>query len=205
MNMLEDIRRSERGESLSRTLKTQAIILGGFVLIIWLLEIIDRLILKGSLDALGVQPRTLVGLRGILFMPFLHGSFGHVLANTIPFLILGWLVMLGGLSQFFTVAAVTMVVSGLGVWLFGSSNSVHIGASGLIFGFFGFILTKAYFERSLTSIVLAIFVFALYGGLLLGAFPQRGGISWQGHLFGFIGGASAAYLLTTSRWRQDPG
>jgi membrane associated rhomboid family serine protease len=205
MNMFEDIRRSERGESLSRTLKTQAIILGGFVLLIWFLEIIDWLILKDSLDALGVQPRTLVGLRGILFMPFLHGSFSHVLANTIPFLILGWLVMLGGISQFFTVAAVTITVSGLGVWLFGSSNSVHIGASGLIFGFFGFILTKAYFERSLTSIFLAIFVFALYGGLLLGAFPQRGGISWQGHLFGFIGGASAAYLLTTNRWRRDPG
>ena len=204
MNMFEDIRRSEQGESLSRVLKTQAVILGGFVLLIWFLEIIDWLILKGSLDALGVQPRTLVGLRGILFMPFLHGSFSHVLANTIPFLILGWLVMLGGISQFFTVAAVTIAVSGLGVWLFGSSNSVHIGASGLIFGFFGFILTKAYFERSLTSIVLAIFVFALYGGLLLGAFPQRGGISWQGHLFGFIGGAAAAYLLTKNRWRRDP-
>ena len=204
MNMFEDIRRSEQGESLSRVLKTQAVILGGFVLLIWFLEIIDWLILKGSLDALGVQPRTLVGLRGILFMPFLHGSFSHVLANTIPFLILGWLVMLGGISQFFTVAAVTIAVSGLGVWLFGSSNSVHIGASGVIFGFFGFILTKAYFERSLTSIVLAIFVFALYGGLLLGAFPQRGGISWQGHLFGFIGGAAAAYLLTKNRWRRDP-
>lgn len=205
MNMLDNIRRSERGESLGRTLKTQAVILGGFVLLIWLLEIIDWLFLKGSLDALGVQPRTLVGLRGILFMPFLHGSFGHVLANTIPFLILGWLVMLGGISQFFTVTAVTIVVSGLGVWLFGSANSVHIGASGLIFGYFGFILTKAYFERSLSSIVLAVFVFALYGGLLLGAFPQRAGISWQGHLFGFIGGALSAYLLTTSRWHRDPG
>lgn len=205
MNMFEDIRRSEQGESLSRTLKTQAIILGGFVLLIWFLEIIDWLILKGSLDALGVQPRTLVGLRGILFMPFLHGSFSHVLANTIPFLILGWLVMLGGIPQFLTVAAVTIAVSGLGVWLFGSSNSVHIGASGLIFGFFGFILTKAYFERSVTSIALAIFVFALYGGLLLGAFPQRAGISWQGHLFGFIGGAAAAYLLTTNRWHRGPG
>lgn len=204
MNMLENLRRSERGVSFGRTLKTQAIILGGFVLLIWLLEIIDWLILKGSLDALGVQPRTLVGLRGILFMPFLHGSFGHVLANTIPFLILGWLVMLGGISQFFTVVAVTIVVSGLGVWLFGSSNSVHIGASGLIFGFFGFLITKAYFERSLPSIILAIFVFVLYGGLLLGAFPQRGGISWQGHLFGFIGGALSAYMLTTSRWRRDP-
>ena len=180
MNMLENLRRSERGVSFGRTLKTQAIILGGFVLLIWLLEIIDWLILKGSLDALGVQPRTLVGLRGILFMP------------------------LGGISQFFTVVAVTIAVSGLGVWLFGSSNSVHIGASGLIFGFFGFLITKAYFERSLPSIILAIFVFVLYGGLLLGAFPQRGGISWQGHLFGFIGGALSAYMLTTSRWRRDP-
>jgi membrane associated rhomboid family serine protease len=203
MNILDNFRASERGVAVGRTLKSQAIILGGFVLLIWFLELVDSLILSGSLDTLGVQPRTLVGLRGILFMPFLHNGFGHVLANTIPFFILGWLVMLGGIPQFFVVVAVTMIVSGLGTWLFGSSNSVHIGASGLVFGFLGFLITRAYFERSLVSIALALFVFVLYGGILLGALPLQSGISWQGHLFGFIGGALAAYLLTLYHRRDQ--
>ncbi len=203
MNILDNFRASERGMAVGRTLKSQAIILGGFVLLIWFLELVDSLILSGSLDTLGVQPRTLVGLRGILFMPFLHNGFGHVLANTIPFFILGWLVMVGGIPQFFVVVAVTMIVSGLGAWLFGSSNSVHIGASGLVFGFLGFLITRAYFERSLVSIALALFVFILYGGILLGALPLQSGISWQGHLFGFIGGALAAYLLTLYHRRDQ--
>lgn len=203
MNILDNFRASERGVAVGRTLKSQAIILGGFVLLIWFLELVDSLILSGSLDTLGVQPRTLVGLRGILFMPFLHNGFGHVLANTIPFFILGWLVMLGGIPQFFVVVAVTMIVSGLGAWLFGSSNSVHIGASGLVFGFLGFLITRAYFERSLVSIALALFVFVLYGGILLGALPLQSGISWQGHLFGFIGGALAAYMLTLYHRRDQ--
>ena len=203
MNILDNFRARERGVAVGRTLKSQAIILGGFVLLIWFLELVDSLILSGSLDTLGVQPRTLVGLRGILFMPFLHNGFGHVLANTIPFFILGWLVMLGGIPQFFVVVAVTMIVSGLGAWLFGSSNSVHIGASGLVFGFLGFLITRAYFERSLVSIALALFVFVLYGGILLGALPLQSGISWQGHLFGFVGGALAAYMLTLYHRRDQ--
>jgi membrane associated rhomboid family serine protease len=202
MNYLNNFRDSERGVAVSRTLKTQAIILGGFVLLIWLLELVDWLILKGALDSWGVQPRTLVGLRGFLFMPFLHGGFGHLLANTIPFIILGWLVMLGGIPQFIVVAALTMFFSGLGAWLFGSTNSVHVGSSGLVFGFFGFLLTRAFFERSISSIFLAVFVFLLYGGILLGTLPLRVGVSWQGHLFGFIGGALAAYYLTARRRRN---
>jgi membrane associated rhomboid family serine protease len=202
MNYLNNFRASERGVAVSRTLKTQAIILGGFILLIWLLELVDWLILKGALDSWGVQPRTLEGLRGVLFMPFLHGGFGHLLANTIPFIILGWLVMLGGIPQFFIVMALTMFFSGMGAWLFGGTNSVHVGSSGLIFGFFGFIVTRAFFERSISSIFLAVFVFLLYGGILLGTLPLRAGVSWQGHLFGFIGGALAAYFLTARRRRN---
>lgn len=190
---------NNRARAAARTLRGQLIILGAFVLIIWLVEFADWLIFDGSLDAYGIKPRTITGLRGILFMPFLHRGFGHLLANTIPIIVLGWLVMLRRKSDIFTVAAVTMLVGGLGIWLFGATNSVHVGASGLVFGFFGFLLAQAYFERSPAAIALAVVVFLLYGGIIWGVLPGQVGVSWLGHLFGFIGGVLAAYLLSRRR------
>jgi membrane associated rhomboid family serine protease len=184
---------------IGRRLRNQAIILGGFVLLIWLLELIDLIIFDHSLDAYGIQPRSLVGLRGILFMPFLHADFGHVLANTVPFIILGWLVMMRSTTDFFIITGVVLLVSGLGVWFLGGSGTVHIGASALVFGFLGFLLLRAYFEWSLTSILIALVVGMMYSGLIWGVLPLAYGVSWQGHLFGFIGGALAAYLLTSKR------
>ncbi|NEO02697.1 MAG: rhomboid family intramembrane serine protease, partial [Moorea sp. SIO3I7] len=135
------------------------------------------------------------GLRGILFAPFLHGGFSHLISNTIPFLVLGWFVMLQETSDFFVVTSITMVVGGLGVWLLGAPNSVHIGASVLIFGYLGFLLFRGFFERNLPSIFLSILVGFLYGGLVWGVLPSQPHVSWQGHLFGFIGGILAARLL----------
>lgn len=185
--------------SAGRDRKSQLLILGGFVLLIWLVELADWLIFRGALNEWGVKPRSLEGLRGVLLMPFLHGGLGHLLANTIPFLVLGALIMLDSTSTFLTVSAVVIVVSGLGVWLLGSAGSVHLGASGLVFGFFGFLVTRAYFERSLGSVLLAVFVIFFYGGLFLGVLPLRSGVSWLAHLFGFIGGALAAYILSKRR------
>lgn len=190
---------NERVKAIGRDLKLQAQILVGFVLIIWVIEIVDYLLLNSSLDALGIRPRTPAGLSGILFAPFLHRGFAHVAANTFPFLVLGWLVMLGSLQQFFLVTAMTMLMSGLGTWLIGPSNTVHVGASGLIFGYTGFLLFSGYFERSCRAITWAILVFLLYGGTVLGILPQDGNISWQVHLFGFIAGGIAAYLLASRR------
>jgi len=190
---------NERARTAAHTLRGQLVILGTFVIIIWLVEFADWLIFDGALDAFGIKPRTISGLRGILFMPFLHRGFGHLLANTIPIIVLGWLVMLRRKADIFVVAAVTMLVGGLGVWLFGAANSVHVGASGLVFGFFGFLLAQAYFERSLAAIALAIVVFLLYGGIIWGVLPGQVGVSWLGHLFGFIGGILAAYLLSRRR------
>jgi membrane associated rhomboid family serine protease len=181
-------------KALSRELKTQGTILGGFVAVMWILEIVD-VALGGALNAYGVRPHQLIGFRGILFAPFLHGSLGHLIANTIPFLILGWFVMLQETRDFFVVTAITMVVSGLGTWLIGPSNSVHIGASGLIFGYLGFLLLRGYFERNFPSILLSIIVGFLYGGTIWGVLPIQYGVSWQMHLFGFIGGVIAARLL----------
>jgi len=112
-------------------IKTQAIILATFVAIFWLLEILDQFVFRGSLDYFGIIPHQVIGLRGILFAPFLHGDFSHLIANTVPFLILGWLVMLQETSDFFIVTGLTMLVGGLGVWLFAAPGSIHIGASKL--------------------------------------------------------------------------
>lgn len=179
--------------ALAREVKAQVVILGSFVAVMWAIEILD-LVLGGSLDQYGILPRTMIGLRGILFAPFLHAGFAHLIANTIPFLTLGWMVMLRRTSDFFEVTAIVMVLGGLGTWLFGSPG-FHIGASGVIFGYLGFLLSRGYFERRFGSILFSIVVLFMYGGLLWGVFPTNPLISWQGHLFGFIGGVVSAKLL----------
>jgi membrane associated rhomboid family serine protease len=193
-----------RGRTLSglgQSSRNQAVILGGFIIFIWLLELADLVLFDHSLDAYGIRPRSITGLRGILFMPFLHADFGHLLANTVPFIILGWLVMRHRSTDFFIISGVIILVSGLGVWFVGGSRTVHIGASALVFGYLGFLLLRAYFESSLSSIVIALVVGAIYTCLIWGVLPLRVGVSW-GHLFGFIGGVLAAYLLSSKQTRS---
>ncbi|HEY9749184.1 MAG TPA: rhomboid family intramembrane serine protease [Allocoleopsis sp.] len=185
--------------AIAHELRNHALILGGFIICIWVLEIVDLFVFRNALNLYGIRPRNMIGLRGILFAPFLHGGLGHLMANTVPFLVLGWLVMLREVSDFLIVSVITILTSGLGVWLFGSANSIHIGASGLIFGYFGFLLSRGYFERSATGIAFSLFVGVLYGSLIWGVLPIRNGISWEGHLFGFIGGILAARLLARQK------
>jgi membrane associated rhomboid family serine protease len=187
--------------AIAREIKTHVLVLGGLVALMWITEFVDIFFFRGRLDAFGIRPQSLSGLRGILFAPFLHGGLGHLIANTIPFLTLGWLVMLRETSDFFIVSIITMLVSGLGVWLTGSPYSIHIGASGVIFGYFGFLLLRGYFERSFPAILFSLVVGLLYGGMIWGVLPIQYGISWQGHLFGFIGGAIAARLLAKPKKR----
>lgn len=188
--------------SIVRGIKTQVTVLGGFVTLIWVVEILD-LLLGGSLDVYGIIPHSIIGLRGIIFAPFLHGGFAHLAANTIPLVTLGWLIMLRSTRDFFVVTAVTMLISGVGTWLFGAPNSLHIGASGLVFGYLGFLLLRGYFERSVVAISLSLFVGLVYGSAIWGVLPLQIGISWQGHLFGFIGGVMAARFLA-KRKRRSP-
>ena len=173
-------------------LKIRARVLAGLVGLMWLEEIADLVIFHGALDAGGIRPRTPAGLWGILFAPFLHGGFAHLLANTVPLLVLGWLVVLRSLRDFVWVSAVAVLLGGLGVWLFGGPNTVHIGASGLVFGYLGYLFLRGYWERSLSAVLIAVVAGVLYGGALWGILPLRRGISWEGHLFGFAGGATAA-------------
>ncbi|MBC6421452.1 MAG: rhomboid family intramembrane serine protease [Hormoscilla sp. SP12CHS1] len=183
-------------KAIASELKTQATILGGLVAIFWIVEIIDQIFFsKGmGLAVYGILPRNPMGLRGILFGPFLHGNFPHLIANTIPFLTLGWFIMLQETSDFLIVTVITAIVSGLGVWLFGSPG-FHIGASGVIFGYLGFLLLRGYFERSFAAIFFSVVVAFFYGSLIAGVLPGKVGISWEGHLFGLIGGVLAAKLM----------
>ncbi|MEY2978340.1 MAG: rhomboid family intramembrane serine protease [Prochlorotrichaceae cyanobacterium] len=176
--------------------QTQAMILVTIVGIMWGLEIIDVVFLRNHLNQLGIHPRRLSGLLGIPLAPFLHGGFRHLIANTVPLVTLGWLVMLRRTEDFWWVSIISVVVGGLGVWLIGGTGTVHIGASGLVFGYLGFLLLRGYFERSASSILFSIMIFCLYGGLVWGILPwQQRGISWEAHLFGFLGGVLAARLL----------
>ncbi len=178
--------------------RLQITVLLSLVALLWAIEAVDWFVFRGALDQLfGIRPRTAAGLWGILFAPFLHGSFSHLFANTIPLVSLGWLVMLRKTSDWFAVSAIAALCSGLGTWLIGASNSTHIGASGVIFGYFGFLLLRGYFERSFVAIVFSVLVTFLYGGIILGTLPffNAPNVSWEGHLFGFIGGAVAAWLL----------
>ncbi len=182
--------------------KLQIKTLLAIVAILWVIEAVDLIFFGGALNNLGIRPRTVSGLWGILFAPFLHGNFAHLLANTIPLVSLGWLIMLRKSGDLIPVTAISALVGGFGTWLIGSPG-VHIGASGVIFGYFGFLLLRGYFERSIGAIALSILVTFLYGGIIWGVLPNQPGISWEGHLCGFIGGAIAARLLASPRKRES--
>lgn len=197
--------RSERNtQTVADHLKSQLLILGTVLATMWALELLDVIFFGQALNAYGIWPRRLIGLWGILFMPFLHGGLAHLAANTLPFLVLGWLVMLPRLRDFWAVTIITMLAGGALLWLLGASRAVYIGASGLIFGYFGFLLMRGFFERSIRAIVIAVLVAAVYGGLIWGIVPQRPGVSWEAHLFGLLAGAFAAYLLSPPRSRLRP-
>jgi len=191
-------------KAIKRELKLQATLLFGFVGLLWAIEIVDSVIFAGALDSFGVRPRSAGGLVGIALAPLLHLGFGHLMANTLPLITLGWLIMLRETRDFIAVTLLSAIVSGLGVWLVGASYSVHIGASGVIFGYFGFLLLRGYFERSLLSIGLSLVVVAVYGGMIWGVFPSGFRISWEGHLFGFLGGVLAARLMSRRAQRERP-
>ena len=188
---------------MTRAFKSQMTILIAMFAAMWIVFLVSA-VTGGALLWLGVIPRTVIGLRGILFAPFLHGSLQHIVANSIPFLVLGWLVMFRDPRHFTPVTIFSMIGSGLMAWLAGAPGSVHIGASGVIFGYLGFLMLSGWFARNIGSIVLSIVVIVLWGGMVAGVIPGATGISWQAHLGGLIAGVFAARQYRTSN-RSKPG
>ncbi|MGL4307040.1 MAG: rhomboid family intramembrane serine protease [Mycobacteriaceae bacterium] len=179
-------------------------VVGSFTVMLYVIELAD-VILGHRLDHAGIEPQTVDGFWGILFAPILHAGWGHVLANTLPTLVLGFLCALAGLRQFIIVTAIIWIVSGMGTWFLGdigtglpaNMHTTHLGASSLIFGWLTFLLTRGLFTRNLWQILLGVAVFCGYGGLLWGIFPGRFGISWQGHLCGAVAGVLAAWFVAS--------
>ncbi|MEO0459086.1 MAG: rhomboid family intramembrane serine protease [Cyanobacteria bacterium P01_A01_bin.114] len=182
-------------QTLPASVQLQAKILGSILAVLWGLELIDSILLRGALDQFGIRPRRLRGLPGIVLAPLLHGDLKHLAANTGPLVVLGWFILWQGVDVFVIVTGVSALISGLGVWLLGGPRTNHLGASGVVFGYFGFLLWRGYFEQSAVAIALAAITGLLYGSLIWGALPVQRGKSWQGHLFGFIGGGVAARFL----------
>lgn len=171
-----------------------ATVVGAFVALLWAIEVIDT-ILGNQLDGGGVRPRAVDGLDGILFAPLLHVGWGHLVSNTLPLLVLGFLILLSGVNRWVAVTAIVWVVGGFGTWLTGESNSIHLGASVLVFGWLVYLLMRGVFSRRTGQIALGVVVLLMYGGALWGVLPGQPGVSWQGHLFGALGGGLAAWLL----------
>lgn len=176
---------------------------GGVILVavmatvMWISEMVDAVI--GRLDALGIEPRSADGLWGVVLAPFLHVGFGHLAANTAPFLVMGAVIALSGLRRVLVVTVIVALVSGFGTWLFAPSATVHIGASGVVFGYAAYLVARGFFDRRLVYLLTGAVVALVYGtSLLVGLLPQEG-ISWQGHLFGALGGLLAARLLARAR------
>ena len=166
---------------------------GYLVAAIWLIHGVNMLT-NYSLNQFGVMPRSMSGLLGIPLAPFLHGSLWHVVSNTLPLLILGFLLQLHGSKIFWGVTFAIALLGGAGVWIFGSS-AYHVGASGLVFGYWSFLLFTAYYTKNIKSIFIAMGALVLYGGLIFGLLDMRAHISWSGHFFGFLAGIAVAFLM----------
>jgi membrane associated rhomboid family serine protease len=166
--------------------------------LMWVSEIVDT-VLDHRLDQYGIEPRDPDGLIGVVTAPFLHAGFGHLFSNTVPFLVMGFAIAFGGALRVLAVTAVVTVVGGLGTWLVAPSGTDHIGASGIVFGYATYLVSRGFFNRSVLEIAVGLVVVAVWGGALLGGLLPEEGISWQGHLFGALGGVVAARLLAPRR------
>ena len=170
---------------------TQVKVLGGSLGVMWA-TLGAHALASGALLSYGVVPRTRDGLWGILSAPFIHANVQHLATNSVPFLILGALVLLRGARRFLLVTTLATLGSGIVAWAFGAPGSVHIGASGVIFGYLGYLMLAGWFARSWGSIALSVLVTVAWGGLVFGVMPGTPGVSWQSHLGGFLGGVLAA-------------
>lgn len=184
-------------ESLARRASTPvgaAVVIGSLLVLMWVLEIIDQLT-GNSLDGFGIEPRNVDDLGSIATAPFIHFGWAHLEANSIPFFVLGVVVLMGGLWRWLTATVIPTITSGLTAWLIAPPHSITAGASGLIFGWLTYVLVRGIFSRKISHILVGVAALAIYGSVLWGIFPTTSGVSWQAHLGGAIGGALAAWVV----------
>jgi membrane associated rhomboid family serine protease len=173
-------------------------VLFALLALMWVAEIVDSLD-QHRLDQYGIEPRETDGLVGVAAAPFLHAGFGHLISNTIPFVAMGVLIALQGPGRLLAVTVIVALVSGLGTWLVAPANTLHVGASGVVFGYATYLIARGFFNRDGLQIAVGLIVGAIWGTALLGGLQPQEGISWQGHFFGALGGVLAAYWLARGR------
>ena len=181
--------------SLRMHFQVQSRLLGSLAVGLIILELANQTCNHAISEMLGLRPRSIQGLFGIFTSHFLHGDFTHLLTNLIPFLTLASIVLIRSQRDFFWATGSIMLGGGIGTWLVGQTGSIHVGCSGLVFGYLGFLFTLGIIERSITSILSAVGVAVLYRSLLWGLLPFQKGISWEMHTFGFMGGVWSAMTL----------
>ena len=171
-----------------------------FVLLAWLwvLEAVDT-VSGNRLDNLGIHAQDVDGLAGIISAPFLHAGWDHLISNSMPFFVLGFLVLLGGVARWLLSSLISIIASGLTAWLLTPDDVIVLGASGLIFGWLTYLLARGLWSRQAGQVIIAVLVLLVYGGLIFGVLPGQPGISWQAHLGGAVGGVLAAWLLHRRR------
>jgi membrane associated rhomboid family serine protease len=171
------------------------IVMASIAALLWVVQFVNSADDYG-LDRFGMKPREVDGLWGVVTMPFLHASFGHMLSNTVPLVLIGWVLLLSGLRTWATVTAIVVVAGGMLTWLVAPGHTVIVGASGMVFGWLGYLLARAYFSRRLKWIIVAVLVLVFFGTLLFGLFPTlHSDVSWQAHVCGFAAGVGAGALL----------
>lgn len=163
------------------------------IILIWLISIVQLIgIIPDIIPKL--LPRNISGLPGIVGMPFTHGSLMHLISNTFPLIIFSALISLKGNKYFIEVTLMIILISGILLWLMGR-GSYHVGASGLVFGYFGYLLARMFYAPSISAIIISMITFVLYSGILFGILPQGGRVSWEGHLFGLLAGIFVAKVM----------
>lgn len=184
----------------TRTGLTGVVPVLALVALMWVEEIVDTL--PGThFDRLGIQPRNPDGLLGIVFAPFLHAGFAHLMANTGAFVVLGALVA-WTTRRFLPATLGIILFGGVGTWLLGQPYTVHIGASGVVYGYAAFLVAWGVLTRRVVSILVAVAVVVMYGGIVWGVLPGQAGVSWQGHLCGALAGVAMAWWLADRRSRR---
>ena len=175
----------------------------GMATLMWVLEVIDQLA-DNRLDQYGIEPRDTDGLIGVAAAPFLHGGFDHLIGNTVPFLLMGFVIAAQGAARVLWVTVIVALVSGLGTWLIAPDNTIHIGASGIVFGYATYLISRGFFNRNALELAVGALVVVVYGSALLGGLVPEDGVSWQGHFFGAVGGVVAARVLSTKSAAEEP-
>ncbi|MEM9280989.1 MAG: rhomboid family intramembrane serine protease [Verrucomicrobiota bacterium] len=174
-------------------------ILSATLIVLWTIEVADQVLLNEGLDRFGIRPWDFSRWPGIFLHPFLHGSYEHLLGNSIGIVLLGGAILLRGDREFVLVTLSSTIIGGLGVMVIGGIGTVHIGASGVVFGYFGYLCTIAFFEKSLSAMVHSVATIFVHWSMIFGVFPGEPGISWQCHLFGMLGGVIAAKNMKYER------